>query len=342
MIKKKARTSFSRAEDAYKRGIKMAEQSESSSSGGQGDASLRPLTKFTIEFKTLNQIGEGSHGIVYRVEEQTTQELYACKQIRMSKPALRGRGKSEVKEEILVLKKLRHTHIVKISTYSQEDSGFTIIMDPLADYDLKKFLGDCAKEEFLDEKTEMILPWFACMLQALKFAHSQNIKHRDIKMGNILVKGSHIYLSDFSLAKDFTGQDTSVADDEVAAGTLRYRAPETKNNVAGGRLADVFSLGCVFIEMLTVVCGRPFEELCERQKARDKTDLFRESLSTVEEWLREMKQKFANERTVKAEKINTMYWIILKMIEEGRENRHSAQTALTKVEQIRELRCVHI
>ena len=223
-----------------------------------------------------------------------------------------------------------------------EDSGFTIIMDPLANYDLKKFLGDCAKEKFLDEKTEMILPWFACVLQALKFAHSQNIKHRDIKTGNILVKGSHVYLSDFSLAKDFTGQDTSVADDEVAAGTLRYRAPETKNNVAGGRLADVFSLGCVFIEMLTVVCSRPFEELCERQKARDRTDLFRESLSTVEEWLREMKQKFADKKTEKATKVNAMYRIIRRMIEVDFEKRHSAQEALISVEQIPELHCVHI
>lgn len=341
MIKKKARTLFSNAEDAYERAIKRAEQSEAAISGGQGDASLGPLTTVTFEFKPLNQIGEGSHGIVYRVEEKTTQELYACKQIRMSKPALRGSTKSEVKEEILVLKKLRHTHIVQILTYSQEDSGFTIIMDPLADYDLKKFLGDCAKEKFPDAKTEIILPWFACVLQALRFAHSQSIKHRDIKMGNILVKGPRVYLSDFSLAKDFTGQDTSVADDEVAAGTLRYRAPETKNNVAGGRLADVFSLGCVFIEMLTVVCGRPFEELCERQKANHATDLFRDSLPTVEEWLREMKQRFANEETVKAERVKAMYRIIRKMIEVDPEKRHSAQEALISVEQIRDLHCVH-
>ena len=343
----KAKTSFSNAEDAYNRSVRMAKQSEAPSSGGQSDLSLRPSTGVKMEFEILNLIGEGAHGKVYRVEEKTTQELYACKQIRMSKPALKGRRKSEVKSEILVLKKLRHTHIVSISTYSQEDTGFTIIMDPLADHDLKKFLADCAKEGFPGEKTKMILPWFACLLHALKFAHSQNIKHRDIKMANILVKGSHIYLSDFSLAKDFTGQDTSVAVDELPAGAMRYRAPETKNNVAGGRLADVFSLGCVYSEMLTVVCGRPFEKLCEKQKAEHETDLFRESLPAVDNWLRKLKDSFANNENAKDEKVKGeivkfMCKIIWRMIEENSEKRAPAQEALMLVEGTPELCCVHI
>lgn len=342
----KAKTSFSNAEDAYNRSVRIAKQSEAASSGGQSDVSLRPLTEVRIEFETLNFIGEGAHGKVYRVEEKTTKELYACKQIQMSGPALKGRRKSEVKLEILVLKKLRHTHIVNISTYSQEDTGFTIIMDPFADHDLKKFLADCAKEGFPGEKTKMILPWFACLLYALRFAHSQNIKHRDIKMANILVKGSHIYLSDFSLAKDFTGQDTSVAVDEEPAGTMRYRAPETKNNVAGGRIADVFSLGCVYSEMLTVVCGKPFEKLCEKQKAEHGTDIFRESLPAVENWLRKLKDKFANEEKAKDEKVKgeivkVLCRIIWRMIEENSEKRDSAQEALKSVEGIPELRCVH-
>ena len=319
----------------------MAEQSEAASSAGQGDASFQPLTEFSLEFQNLKLINQGAHGSVYRAEEKTTQELYACKDIQMSKPSLRGRRKSEVKEEILVLKKLRHTHIVKICAYSQTRAGFKILMEPLADYDLKGFLNDCAKKSFPPDMTKMILPWFACLLHALDFAHAECVKHKDIKPANILVKGSHVYLTDFSLAKDFTEQDTSVAVDEEAEGTMRYRAPETKNNVAGGRKADVFSLGCVYSEMLTVVCGKPFEDLCEWRKAEHKTDLFRESLPAVKKWLLKLRTESPNDEKEK-EKLKHMCRTIRYMIEKDMDMRHTAHQALISVDEISELRCAHI
>ena len=337
MIIEEARNSFSNAKDEYDQRIKVAEQSEAASSGGQSDASFQPLTDFKLEFQTLKEIGKGAHGTVYRVEEKTTQELYACKDIQMSKPSLRGRKKSEVKEEILLLKKLRHTHIVTISAYSQTDTGFRILMESLADHDLKDFLTDCATKSFPADMTEMILPWFACLLHALEFAHSERIKHNDIKLANILVKGSHVYLSDFSLAKDFSGQDTCVTVDEVPVGTMRYRAPETENNLAGGRKADVFSLGCVYSEMLTVVCRRPFGELCERQMAEHRTDVFRNSLPAVVKWLLRLTKGLTNE-----DKVKTMCKPIRSMIESDLGMRHSAHEALVSVEEIPGLRCVHI
>ena len=272
---------------------------------------------------------------MYQVQEKTTQELYACKDVQW----MPGRNKTDVKEEISILKRLRHTHIVTISTYCQAKTGFKILMEPLADCDLKHFLIDCAEENFPVEETKKILPWFACLLHALDFAHYENIKHRDIKPANILLKGSHIYLSDFSLAKDFADQDTSVAAGEEAKGTLKYRAPETKDNVAGGRKADVFSLGCVYSEMLTVVCRKPFEEFCERLKAKHQTDVFRDSLPAVKEWLRELRTVSPNDEK---EKVTNMRKIIQGMLEEELDMRHSAHEALLLVEETSELRCLHI
>ena len=212
-------------------------------------------------------------------------------------------------------------------------------MEPLADRDLKDFLIGCAEKNFPTEMTKMILPWFACLLHALDFAHHEKVKHRDIKLANILLKGSHIYLSDFSLAKDFADQDTSVAVGEEAKGTMKYRAPETKNNVAGGRKADVFSLGCVYSEMLTVVCRRPFKKLCERRKAEHKTDLFRDSLPAVKKWLRELRTASPNDEK---EKVMNMCKIIQGMLEEETDMRHSAHQALISVEKSSELRCAHV
>ena len=335
MIIEEAGNSFSNAKANYDQSVKMAEQSEAASSSEKSDIS-QGLTGFEFEFQTLNFIGEGAHGKVYRVEEKSTQELYACKDIQMSKPSLKGMKKGEVKGEILRLKKLHHPHIVKISAYSQTDTGFRILMEPLADYDLKEFLTDCAKQGFPSDKTKIILPWFSCLLRALKFTHLRNIKHSDIKPANILVKESRVFLSDFSLAKDFE-QDMSVAVDEVAVGTLRYRAPETKNNQAGGRKADVFSLGCVYSEMLTVFCGIPFEEFRERCKAEHRTDLFRDGLPTVVEWLANLKKKLSTDGNVKL-----MCNTVRRMISEDPDVRFSAHEALRSIDDVPDLSCRHI
>ena len=281
----------------------------------------------------MDFIGKGSHGVVYSVEEQTTKELYACKDIL----ATSSRSLSDAKQEILTLKKMRHTHIVTISAYSQTQNRFRILMEPLAEYDLKQFMIECAKQGFPFDKTKLILSWFGCLLHALKFAHSNRIKHKDIKLGNILVKFSHVYLSDFSLSKDFTEEESSVTVDEMAAGTLRYRAPETRGNVGGRRKADVFSLGCVYAEMLTVVCHKPFEELRKRCENEYKTDIFRDSLPAVVTWLDELKRDSKNEK-----KISIMWKTIRSMIHEELDMRHTADEALKSVEEIPESRCSHV
>ena len=297
------------------------------------------MKELRLDFQIQKTIGKGSHSKVYQVQETTTQELYACKDVQWTKPSLQGRSETEVKEEIFVLKRLRHTHIVTISAYCQAETGFRILMVPLADRDLKQFLIDCAEKKFPADDTEMILPWFACLLHALNFAHEERIKHRDIKPANILLKDYHIYLSDFSLAKDFADQDASVALGEGAKGTMKYRAPETRDNNAGGRKADVFSLGCVYSEMLTVVCRKPFEKFCEWRKAKHETDVFRDSLPAVKLWLQELRRASPNG---KEGKVTNMCKIIQGMLEEDRDMRHSAHQTLIAVEESPEMRCSHV
>ena len=313
----------------------MEELSEATNSSGSRNTSSQPLPEFKLEFEYLNTIGKGSHGTVHRVQENTTKELYACKYIPMSTSS--SRSEDDVKQEILDLKKMRHTHIVTISAYSQTTTGFSIYLHPLAEHNLKEFMTECDEQSFPSDKTNMILPWFGCLLHALRFAHFNKIKHRDIKLGNILVKGSHVYLSDFSLAKDFTEQESSVAVGEVAAGTLRYRAPETSNNLPGHRIADVFSLGCVYAEMLTVVCHIHFKKLSDKQKAEHKTDFFRGSLPAVVNWLHKLKGDSEGD-----EKVAAMCRTIRNMIEEDSDRRHTADEALRSVGEISEFRCLHV
>ena len=158
-------------------------------------------------------------------------------------------------------------------------------MLPVGDYDLRQFLENvCVQADYPREEVKHIDSWFGSLISALAYAHGEQIKHEDIKPSNILIKDHRAYLADFGSAKDFSQLDASTSTDHLVAGTPVYWPPETR---ARGRTADVFSLGCVFSEMLTV---RQRSSLADYRTSRyvGETDYgyaFRNNLEGVEEWL---------------------------------------------------------
>ncbi|CAK9000313.1 Mitogen-activated protein kinase kinae kinase MST11 (MAPKKK MST11) (MEKK MST11) [Durusdinium trenchii] len=96
-------------------------------------------------------------------------------------------------------------------------------------------------------------PLIACyaqqLLQGLNYLHTREplILHRDIKGGNILVGEKRtVKLADFGCSK--RSEETC---QHTLRGSIPWMAPEVMNERAYGRKADVWSLGCVFIEMVT-------------------------------------------------------------------------------------------
>ncbi len=85
---------------------------------------------------------------------------------------------------------------------------------------------------------------------ALAYAHSQGVLHRDVKPSNLLLdaRGS-VWVTDFGLAKAADGEDLTHTGDIV--GTLRYMAPECFSGKGDAR-ADVYSLGLTLYELLTL------------------------------------------------------------------------------------------
>ncbi len=86
--------------------------------------------------------------------------------------------------------------------------------------------------------------------EALAYAHSEDVLHRDIKPGNLMLGASgHAWITDFGLAKILN--DVNLTQTGETVGTLRYVSPEQLNGVSDTR-SDVYSLGLTLYEMLTL------------------------------------------------------------------------------------------
>ncbi|OAP58889.1 hypothetical protein AYL99_06186 [Fonsecaea erecta] len=254
----------------------------------QGHDLLPPGLTTSARFQWLEPLGMGTHGQVSKVREVSTNSIYAQKTIRVeNNHRARNILEQQVKNEVAIMHKLRHNHIAPVLFYVRDETTFSIIMLPVGDYDLRHFLEvNCAG--FPRTETGHLDQWFGCLTSALTFAHLQRVKHEDIKPSNILIRDYQPYLADFGSAKDISQMEGSTSTDEYIAGTPVYWPPEPRQE--RGRAADVFALGCVFSEMLTV---RQNKTLQEYRDARylphvDNGYAFRTNLAAVRTWLEEL------------------------------------------------------
>lgn len=245
--------------------------------GGHEDSDTR--------FEKLRELGQGAYGAVQAVREVSTGTVYARKSIPIS---ILGSDEKQiearVRNEVETMTKLRHNHIASINMHFKGLKFWSIIMSPVADSDLRVFLEkSCVEAGYPRNSMRLLDSWFGCLISALAYTHREMVKHEDIKPNNILIKGDKVYLTDFGTAKDFEGLESTTADFHEQ-GTPVYWAPEPR---AWGRSADVFALGCVFSEMLTI---RQRKTLQEYRKFRfnptvDHGYAYKANLKKVRLWL---------------------------------------------------------
>ena len=288
-----------------------------------------------VRFQSQRLLGHGSYGTVDEVREKSTGDAYARKHISLKDDNDKAPNliENEVKNEVAIMQKLSHLHIARVLFYLKEEEAYSIFMLPVADYDLRRFLSNCTSENYPSRLTKNIFPWFGCLLDALAYAHKLRIRHQDIKPSNILIKNEQPYLCDFGLAKDFTELDTSKSRGDKVQGTPVYRAPEVAPKKERGRKADVFALGCVYSEMLTITQKISLEEYRDARQEAGST-AFRDCLPKVEIWLRRFEGQEGKPL------IDTLVDQILSMIHANPEKRQSAEQAVKFLYSERALFCV--
>lgn len=261
------------------------------------------------QFDVQRHLGHGSFGDVTEVKEITTGEVYARKRIHLRGGSSAAVTVRDVQNEVKIMQRLHHDHIATVAFFIKEPHAYSIMMRPVADCDLLAYLEECMDRSYPVSLTKKIYPWFGCILHALAYAHQLNIKHRDIKPGNILIKGSEPYLADFGVAKDFSQQEMSASADYFVKGTPAYRAPEAQPDMPSGRAADIFALGCVYAEMLTVIKRKSladFQEFRRISGTASRAYAFRSNLPKVKEWIDKLATESDHLSELLVDQISTM------------------------------------
>jgi tetratricopeptide (TPR) repeat protein/tRNA A-37 threonylcarbamoyl transferase component Bud32 len=262
-------------------------------------------------------LGSGSSATVDTV--QIGRVFYARKSINYPRQVgQQHRLKEDIQKEIKITQTLSHPHIVKVLLTYEETRRFSIIIHPLADCDLESYLANkaCAAppEKFLVRK------WMACLSNTLAYIHSKDIRHKDIKPRNILVKGEKVYFTDFGSSHMFDDSGNSTTEGVAHGHTRAYCAPEVIRNTSRHRSSDVFSLGCVLTEMAAWCSGISMSDYFDGIRAEpNSTDTvqYHDSISRVKLW-------FEKEPQLTQESKNMYHEVIRNMICKSSQARWTA------------------
>jgi serine/threonine protein kinase len=105
--------------------------------------------------------------------------------------------------------------------------------------------------EVIEIQPQTIYNWLAQLTLALRYIHTNRIIHRDVKPGNVIISRDleDLKLLDFSIGRSISDGQTHL---DTSAGTLNYMAPEVLRNQSYDHACDLWSLGCVLYELLTL------------------------------------------------------------------------------------------
>lgn len=202
-------------------------------------------------FQKIEKIGEGTYGVVYKARDTITNQFVALKKIRLDTES-EGVPSTAIRE-ISLLKELDHPAVVQLLDVVHADEKLYLVFEYL-NMDLKKHMDDFdggAKNSDCPGLPENLAKSYLYqLLDGIAYCHKNRVLHRDLKPQNLLIdnKGT-IKLADFGLARAFGLPMRSYTHEVV---TLWYRAPEILLGSKSYTTAvDVWSLGCIFAEMLT-------------------------------------------------------------------------------------------
>jgi len=205
-------------------------------------ATLSPGDKLD-KYEVVEQIGAGGFSVVWKAYDSLLGRHVAIKQIMPDVTGDDEAFREKVRNEAKVQKAVASSgkHLVHIYDVIDEPRGIFIVMEFVDGPSLEQFIAQ--QKGPIDQQTALgIIGATAIALQAI---HSRDVIHRDLKPSNILLPNAGgLKVTDFGLAALIEEQE------EMAAGSVRYMAPEMFHSDGVDHRADIYALSMIAYEML--------------------------------------------------------------------------------------------
>jgi len=197
-------------------------------------------------YKIVRKLGQGASAVVYLGLDPYIKRHVA---IKVSQPTSE-RDLERFFTEAQNAGSLNHQNMVAIHDVGMHDRYCYIAMEYVDGGTLEKY---CLKDHLFPVNRAVEIIFGVC--NAIDYAHSKGIIHRDVKPSNIMLNNAGTpKITDFGIAQ-MTKQTSEIG----IWGTPSYMSPEQFKDEAIGRYCDVFSLGCVLYELLTGEIAFPGE-----------------------------------------------------------------------------------
>ena len=198
-------------------------------------------------FEILKKLGDGSYSVVYKVRRKVDNNIYALKKVNLQK--LKDKEKQNALNEVRILASVKSPFVIsyKEAFIEESDKSLCIIMEYADRGDLYQKIVQFKKMKCLIEETDV---WriFIQMVRGLKALHDLKILHRDLKSANIfLFSDGSAKIGDCNVSKV-----VHKGLGYTQTGTPYYASPEVWNDEPYDNKSDIWSLGCVTYEMLTL------------------------------------------------------------------------------------------
>lgn len=213
-----------------------------------GEPALKEITGRIGKYDIVKPLGKGAMGIVYLAKDSMLDREVALK-VMVSNIADDPELKMRFEREAKAVAKLSHPNVVNVFDLGYHTDGSPYMaMELLRGDDLQKTLRMGGMP--IDRKVSIIVQ----VLVGLAHAHQAGVVHRDIKPANIFIgNDGSVKIMDFGVARLTTASVTGTG---AIVGTADYMSPEQVKGARVDGRSDLFSVGCMFYEMLTG--KRPF------------------------------------------------------------------------------------
>ena len=198
-------------------------------------------------FQILSKLGEGAYSTVFKVMRNIDKQVYALKKVKLTN--LSEKERENALNEVRILASVKSNYVVsyKEAFFDEKDRTLCIVMEFADNGDLYQKIVEHKKKAMFFEETEI---WriFIQLVNGLKALHDLKILHRDLKSANVfLYKNGDAKIGDLNVSKV-----TSAGIGHTQTGTPYYASPEVWKDHPYDNKSDIWSLGCVLYEMITL------------------------------------------------------------------------------------------